>query len=346
MSFMSVQMARRGGHNGPIDDGLDKAVTIRPSSTANFYVDSLDKLPDSNATSGNFVISKRQALFNGFFNRIAVTEVLMDWGLPNVASWWGNNTISVTNGGTSTVIGPVTIVDGFYTAVQVLQAVTTAINDAATTAGNALRLTVVFNANGLVTLNSTGTGTDPFFFNWTDGVSPPYSLARQLFTSAQLAGAAVQDTTIVVASPRILGTTYVDIVSPQLTYNQDLKDATTSDDTRDVLYRWYLADDNVTQEREQMPRVYPAASGASAVTILTATNLPAIQGYTPFVIRRALPVPKQIRWDNTAPIGQVAFQVYDDRGRLIDTKNFPFDASSGYGGANFQFQMSMLLSEN
>jgi hypothetical protein len=338
-------MAKHGGISGPIDDALDQAVTVRPSSTANFYVDSLDKLPDPTATSGNFIISKRQALFNGFFNRIAVAEVLMDWGIPNVAAWWGNNTISVVNGGTTTTIGPVTLVDGFYTAVQALQAVATAINAAATTAGNALRLTVVFNANGTVTVNSTGTGSDPFYFVWTDGVSPPYALARQLFTSAQLAGAAVQDTSIVCASPRILGTTYVDIVSPQLTYNQDLKDATTSDDSRDVLYRWYFADDNVTQEREMMPLTY-AATAAPAVQMLTATNLPVIQGYTPFVIRRALPVPKQINWNNAQPIGQVAFQVYDDRGRLIDTKNFPWSATNGYGGANFQFQMSMLLSEN
>jgi hypothetical protein len=204
---------------------------------------------------------------------------------------------------------------------------------------------VVFNGQD-VTLESTGTGNDPFYVVWIDGVDAPYSLARQLFPVAQLAGPPVANTKLVCSSPRILGTTYVDIVSDQLTYNQDLKDATTDVMNRDVLYRWYFADDNVTQEREMMPLTY-AATAAPAVQMLTPTLLPVIQGYTPFVIRRALPVPKQIRWEPTAPIGQVGFQVYDDRGRLIDVKkNFPFDASSGYGGANFQFQMSMLLSEN
>ena len=342
MSFIGVQMAKRGGASGPIDDGLDKAVTTRPSSSANFYVDSLDK---NSGFSGDFIINKNQSLFNGFFNRIAMAEVLMDWGIPNVAAWWGNNTITVVNGGTTTTIGPVTLVDGFYTAVQALQAVATAVNAAATTAGNALRLTVVFNSNGTVTVNSTGVGTDPFYFVWTDGVSPPYALARQLFTTAQLAGAAVQDTSIVCSSPRILGTTYVDIVSPQLTYNQELKDATTDVNSQDVLYRWYFADDNVTQEREMMPLTY-AATAAPAVQMLTPTLIPVIQGYTPFVIRRALPVPKQIRWDPTAPIGSIQFQVFDDRGRLIDTRNFPWSATTGYGGANFQFQLSLLFSEN
>jgi hypothetical protein len=345
MSYIATQMARTRGPAGPINDGLDKAVTIRPSSTANFFVDSLDK---TNGISSAFVINKSQSLFNGFFHRIAVNEVVMDWGLPNIAAWWRNNTITVVNGGTGYTIGPVTLVDGFYTAIQALQAVASAVNTAAIAGGDPLRLSVQFD--GLdVKLVSTGVGTDVFYVVWVDGTDPAYSLARQLFTTAQLAGAVVQDTQLVCASPRILGTTYVDFVSPQLTYNQDLKDNTTSLIARDALYRWYLADDNVPLERE--PILTAAAAITSPVTApglqyLAPTNLPVLQGYTPFSKRRALPVPKQILWDSTAPIGQVAFEVYDDRGRLIDTRNFPWNSATGYGGANFQFQMSLLLSEN
>ena len=338
---MDVQMARHKGSGGYIAEQEDRAVTIRPSSSANFYVDSLDKLSGS---SGDFIINKKQSLFNGFFNRIAVSEVLVDWGIPNVAAWWGNNTISVTNGGTSVVINA-TIPDGFYTAIQCLQQVALAINNAANTAGDPLRLSVRFDGFD-VKLVSTGTGSSVFFFNWTDGVSPPYALARQLFTTAQLAGASVQDTEIVCASPRILGTTYIDIVSDQLTYNQDLKDATTDVMNRDVLYRWYFANDNVPQVQEQYPLEQAAGVAATAAWLLRDTDLPILQGYAEFVARRALPVPKQIRWDPTAPIGQVGFQVYDDRGRIVSTTNFPWSSVTGRGGANFQFQMSMLLSEN
>jgi hypothetical protein len=346
MSFMAVQMARQGGMSGPIDDGLDKASTTRPSSSANFYVDSLDK--DPTGQSGQFVINKKQSLFNGFFNRIAVAEVLMDWGIPNIAAWWGNNTISVVNGGTATTIGPVTLEDGFYTAIQALQSVAVKINQAATTAGDPLRLTVSFDGYDVV-MSSTGVGNDPFYIPWLPFPptnDPPYALARQLFTSAQLAGAAVQDTKIVCSSPRILGTTYIDIVSPQLTYNQELKDSTTDSVSRDVLYRWYFANDNVPQERETFLTVAAAAAPAPALQYLAPTNLPVLQGYNPFVSRRALPVPKQIRWDPKQPIGQVSFEIYDDRGRIVNTANFPWNLATGYGGANFQFQMSLLLSEN
>jgi hypothetical protein len=341
MSFMSVQMAR---HHGALSaaEVNDTASTTRPSSTANFYVDSLDK--NDNQGSGDFVINKGQALFNGFFNRIGVAEVLMDWGLPNVAAWWGNNTFTVLNVGTGLTIGPVTIQDGFYTAIQVLTEACARINAAATTAGDPLRLTVTYN--GLdVRATSTGAGTSAFVVVW-DGVTP-YALARQLFTSAQLTGVAAStgNTYITLSSPRVLGTTYVDIVSPQLTYNQELKDATTDNNTRDVLYRWYFAQDNVPQEREPFIYTY-AATAAPAIQALTPTNIPVLQGYNAFVLRRALPYPKQIRWNPSQPIGQVTFQVYDDRGRIISTANFPWSATTGEGGANFQFQMSMLLSEN
>jgi len=322
-------------------EGQDTAVTVRPSSSANFYVDSLDKLSGS---SGDFVINKKASLFNGFFNRLALAEIVVDWGIPNVAAWWGNNTITVTNGGTGYTIGPVTLADGFYTAVQCLQEVAAKITAAAAAGGDPLELTVEFN--GLdVKLVSTGTGTDAFYIS-----APPAttdSLARQLFTSAQLVGAAVQNTQIICSSPRILGTTYIDFVSPQLTYNQDLKDATTDSMSRDVLYRWYFANDNVPQERESILTAAPALTtpfAAPAVQYLAPTDLPVLQGYTAFVSRRALPVPKQIKWNPDQPIGQVAFQVFDDQGRIVNTANFP--VVSGIGGANFQFQMSMLLSEN
>lgn len=325
-----------------MDESEDRAVTVRPSASANFYVDSQDKVVGQG--SGDFTINKNQSLFNGFFNRIASAEIVMDWGLPNVAAWWGNNTFTVLNITTNVTIGPVTIQDGFYTAIQALQEACAAINAQAIVLADPLRLTVTYN--GLdVRATSTGVGADPFVVVW-DGVTP-YALARQLFTSAQLTGGAlIGNTYITLSSPRVLGTTYVDIVSPQLTYNQDLKDATTDANSRDVLYRWYIAQDNVPHERELFPFTYPAVAPAPAVTILTPTNIPVLQGYNAFVLRRALPYPKQIRWEPSQPIGQVSFQCYDDRGRIISTANFPWSATTGEGGANFQFQMSMLLSEN
>jgi len=346
MSYMGVQMARRGGHNGPIDDGLDRAVTVRPSSTANFFVDSLDK--GTLGTSSDFVINKNQSLFNGFFNRIAVNEVVMDWGLPNVAQWWGNNflTVSVNPGG-GALTGDtytVTLPDQFGSALDILNELVTALNAAPgmtanwTVGTSGTRVGLGADQEFAVVWEQTATGTVPAGSRPT--YQPQNALARSLFSSSQLysVGPNVLPAPIVasqfalaqfVVSPLVLGTRYIDFVSPQLTYNQQLKDSTTAEYPRDVLYRWYFAWD----------------TNSGVDTLVGSPPVPSLfpyyilQGYKPFNQRRILPYPKQILWENQQPLGQVGFQVYDDRGRLIDTTKFT-------PSANFQFQMSMLLSEN
>lgn len=292
----------------PMSKGVGTAVTVRPSASANFFVDSLDKVPGQG--SGNFTINKQQSLFNGFFNRIAVSEVVMDWGIPNVATYWNNYQFSVTVSGAISGTQVVSLADGFYSVEEILDAIVLDLNTLFATPG----LFVVVQSPGFPTHElaiDQSVSVSSFVINNT-------TLARSLFTSAQIG--AVANTFQLVQSPLVLGTRYIDIVSSQLTYNQDLKDSTTAAVVRDVLYRWYLAYDNVPMPTDGY-------------------GFPVLQGYESFNTRRPIAYPKQIRWSPEQPIGQVAFQAYDDEGRIIDTTNFPL-------GGNFQFQMSMLLSED
>lgn len=278
---------------------------MRPTSSANFYINSLDK--PVGQRSGNFTIAKNQNLFSGFFNRIAVNEIVLDWGLPNVSSYWGNNTFSVTTSGALAGTYPVTITDGFYTIEQLLNTILVALNLATAVPGMFI-LTDIGSTQALEI--DQGVSASNYVIN--TGV-----LARQLFASAFVGSA--PSPLFPISSPRVLGTTFIDIVCSQLTYNQDVKDATTSPLVRDVLYRWYFSFDNV-----------PIPTDGD--------KFPILQGYDPFVTRRTPPVVKQIRWSPIQPIGQVSFEVYDDQGRIIDTANF-------LSGANFQYQVSCLLSE-
>ena len=346
MSYIGVSMAKHHSF-ATAAEVEDRAVTTRPSSTANFYVDSLDK---ANGHSGDFIINKNQSLFNGFFHRIAVNEIVLDWGIPNVSSYWNNANIRIENTFTGVVI-TLNLAQGFYTARQMLGDIVTAANAAFALLGDpmVLRLDQI---DGSLALVSVGVGNDPF---QVINDLPRQQLARQLFATAQLGTVAVPNPapvgpsgfpTLISSSPRILGTTYVDIVSPQLTYNQDLKDNTTAQYQRDVLYRWYFAHDNVPPVYDTILREYPAGAAAPAVQLFTPTNYPILQGYTPFVARRSPPFPKQIRWESSQPIGQVAFQVFDDQGRIINTANFAPNPALAEEGGNFQFQLSCLLSEN
>ena len=332
----------------PIAPGVGDAVTTRPPATANFFVDSVDK-PEGQQ-SGDFLITKNgESLFNGFFNRLTVAEIVMDWGIPNVSPYWDNAQIRIENTFTGAV-ATLNLAQGFYTARSILETIVAQANAAFTVLGDPLRLRLDY-ITGSLALVSNGVGNDPFqVLNDT----PAQSLARQLFATAQLGTIANPNPapvgpsgfpTLICSSPRILGTTYVDIVSSQLTYNQELKDNTSANIRRDVLYRWYLANDNVPPVYDQFIVNLPAVAPAPAVQILYPTNYPILQGYTSFVCRRTPPVPKQIRWSPEQPIGQVSFQCYDDQGRLINTANFA-PAGIAEEGANFQFQMSLLLSED
>ena len=128
-------------------------------------------------------------------------------------------------------------------------------------------------------------------------------------------------TAIVFKSPDVRPIKYLDFICPQLTYAQDLKDATTGDGviTRDVLYRWNLSwDDNGN--------------------ITDANNYTIYQGYNTFISRRYLSFPKQIRWDTNLPIGNLQFQVYTDTGVLVQD----FIRTEGA----FEWSINILVSEN
>lgn len=312
---MSVQMARHHGALSAAEVG-DKGVTTRPASTALLSVDSFDRTQEdaegNQITSGistNFSINKNQSIFNGFFNRIAVAEVVLDWCIPNISKVTLNNSMSVTVGATTILF---TIPDGHYTVADVLDRIVYELNLPTPDGFGAgtFRLEdqfgVAWSATswGAVYLATTAGGN--FTINTT-------KLQQQLTLQTGVAGDAFP-----VTCANLLNIRYIDFVSPQLTYNQDLKDNTTAISQRDTLYRWCLAYDNVPPSLDRY-------------------GYPIYQGYQEFVARRVLPYPKQILWDPRQPIGQLSFQVYDDGGELL--------VPSVYGG-EMEFQMSLLLSEN
>jgi hypothetical protein len=120
---------------------------------------------------------------------------------------------------------------------------------------------------------------------------------------------------------------FVRIRSQNLTYNQDLKDATTGDTDVTSLCRVYLT--------------YPTYSG------LDGLGFPIKFGYKPDTLYRNFTVPKQVKWSNQMPIGNLSFQVlgsYQDlssgsgvnQGRVI-----PFIQ----GITKTEWQMTLQISE-
>jgi hypothetical protein len=260
----------------------ERGTTIRAPSTANFLIDSRDGIQTSGSSS-NFIIAPPQSLLNGFFTRIGVPEMALEWSEPNVSAGLLNNTIQYDVSGFA--ILNLTVADGFYTVQQALTALTAALNAASASVGG-LTWTLA-GANGAATLTpSVGTAQARL------GDALPSRLGLQpagLPYSAPGAALVVNPALVDLRPYR-----YIDFVSNELTYNQNLKDATTSRTSRDILARWYFDWD-----------VPPTYDGF---------GFPIYMGYSPFKARRQFFTAKQVKWESNMPIGQLSFQVFPDAG--------------------------------
>ena len=325
-------MARHLGAAGRIEEGRDKAVTTRFSSTAAFMIDSTDRSqPGATVTnSGNFTIASNQSIFNGFFNRLALQEIVLDWSIPNIAEHTlgdkptGGLVIDLVNFTFTYQVPPaaatqytVTLPQGFYTTQLCLDELVDLMNTAVGTPG----AFVVGGVPGRIVLEVDQAVVPGGIFqvNDIDGENLAISIFGQRQLDRPLAAS------LPIVAPDIRVVRYLDFVSRELTYNQELKDNTTSTNSqRDVLYRWYMADDNVPQTYDDY-------------------GFPIYQGYAPFIKRRIIPYPKQILWNPTQPIGNITFQVYpDDYDEVVNPTLYPV----ADGDPEMEFQMTMLLSEN
>lgn len=277
----------------------EKGVTIRVPSTANLMISSRDRMDLSGGVPiftytqqpnpWSFQITRRQALLNGYFTRIGMTEMVLDWKEPNVSPN-STFTIDISGGGSATSTFP----GGFYTIAQALNKI------AADLSGSGISI----QGNTPASINLKGTTAF--------SIQSTYLSEKLGFITDE-----APELNHYLYSPDLRAYRYIDFISEQLTYNQDLKDSTTSPFIeKNVICRWYFAWDTD-----------PA---------LDQYGFPIIQGYTPFCQRRLYNPPKQIKWDPTMPIGNLAFTVTDEYGSILFYGN-------NYG--NSEWDMTLQISE-
>lgn len=192
----------------------EKATPIREPSTANLFIDSFDR---ASGLASNFTINKNQSLFNGYFTRLAVSEVCLNWSVPNISSYSENNSFGVLISSVQTVV---TLPDGNYTVASCLQAIVSLLNAAQSVA--VFSLVGTYTANQGVTLAST-VNFEVLATNLQESLT---------IQSGQIAvGFFIQN-------PYLSAYRYLDFVCDNLTYNQQLKDDSTAGSARNTLYRW------------------------------------------------------------------------------------------------------------
>jgi hypothetical protein len=258
-------------------------------------IDSADR-KDTYPSPWDFQIVKNQSLFNGFFTRIGATEVVLEWQNPNIVENVNNVLVFTIVDASPTVT--VTLTQGFITVGNLLDACVTALNDATTAA----RFQVI-QLDGQTGIEDTD-----------GGGGNAISVAPGLLTTQMGFTASSGTPFLYPIDPDLRPYRYIDFVSSQLTYNQNLKDATSNLRDQSVLVRWYFSFDNPTPSDQY--------------------DFPILMGYQPFYLRRLYNPPKQIAWESNMPIGQVGFQVFGNDGTLVSNT------------ANSEWLMTLQISEN
>jgi hypothetical protein len=281
----------------------ESGTPIRYPSTANLMVDSTDRVNPTITTPWNFSINKNMSIMNGFFTRIATTEVVLNWNIPN-SLYLG--TVTVVRGGvTKTII--MSAISAFQNAEEALRYLVQQLNLAGNFGAGIFTVALV---SGEVYVSTSDTS------NFTIAGAGAVQLGFSLIEGAQNQPAHQ------VINPDLRPYPYFDFVSSQLTYNQSVKDATTSPANTNVLCRWYFAWDNSP----------------------TFDNLgfPILMGYAPFVCRRLFNPPKQIKWSPNQPLGQLQFQIVDKTGTIIAAPPSTSGFTDAIGG---NWQMTLQVSE-
>jgi hypothetical protein len=327
---MAMQILRNHIVRDPVDKMENQAVTVRPSATSVFCVDSKDRYANFQAASVgtfspyDFTIAKKESLLNGFFKRIALTEIVFPYYVGNINR--NTNTLSISRNGGAFQTLTLFSTSAFFTPNQIagfIQAglLAAPFNFAAGTTCQYVEGRFIIQTGGVDTIRMQR-ATFP-----GGATVNQFQLIDLLGFNTATAGIASQ--VLVSKVTRCRYTEYVDIVCSQLTYNQELKDGSSAPIVRDILARVYIeSEDNYLQ---------PYWNGTTEV--LSEQDIP---GTYPFTINRKFTLPKQIRWDKTQPLGNLVFQVFDDKGNLL----------SGYGNS-FQpdssmpdWRMTLLVSED
>ena len=262
----------------------EKGMTIRQPATANLMIDSADRDLTTYPNCFKFRIQKSASILNGFFTRIGTSEVVLDWGEPNINFGDGATILlSVFKLTINGVLYSYNVPFGFYTVYDLITALSTATPSPAYPASTVLTYATI---GGILTISATISAIS------VPVVIYPTALSTKFFTGVQTSG-----NTTLVLNIDLRPYKYLDFVSTDLTYNQSLKDASTSNYERNVLCRWYFDWDN-SPAYDQI-------------------GYPILMGYKPFTLRRLFNPPKQIQWSPNMPLGNLSFEVYGNTGLIL-----------------------------
>jgi hypothetical protein len=328
------------------DIGVQRAQTIRQSSTALLTIDSADRFASQidrrvvsawtpasllplpyNFSAYDFRIIKSESIMNGFFTRLAVSEITFPWAVPNINAFSSSVFVKYQIAPAPPVSSFMTIPTNFYKPSDIAAFIQNYVRNLVTDLSG---FTMTYGAAPFPFTFSYATNNPAVTIafipdSYNDSLYNNNNLIPQLFDLLGFDTSSQTLSTTGRGNPTLCQfTRYVDIVCPQLTYNQSLKDTSSQRTVRDSLCRIYLGD----------------ADGKSTATVNSDDPNFCPPGCAPTTIYRNFSTPKQIQWSPNQPVsGSLQFEVYDDNGILL----------SSYVTNNFfglDWSMTLLVTEN
>jgi len=313
-----------------MDRSEGMAQTQRPPSYAELLVDSLDRyaqgFPPAQAqtSSSDWQTILQQIVLNGYFTRLAVSQIQFQWNLPTIILGY-NDTIRITieeTGQPDTTFNLV-IPEGYYTPDALAAAI-----EAEGIAGEPAGASFTCVYDSLLGGFQIGVDVPGGFAVAIVAASPGNELnqARALSTTGLYTVAGLAPLPgFTGAPPTMLATRFVDICSTTLTKFQRVKDSTT------------LKNPTITNI---IARVYPTPPNTLFQTrgetaLMDGNSI----GSHPFTICIDYNTPKFIKWSPDEALGNFDLQLRDDFGQLL-----PYNP--GNGGACCEYQLTILASES
>jgi hypothetical protein len=309
-------------------DKTHSSQTIRLPAYTELLIDSTDRykngFPDNYqqiTSSSNWRTNVQNYALNGYFTRVAVTQIQFQWNLPTIIAGYNDSFYVDISGGVDAGVHEIILVPGYYNP----QDLAAEIEDQLQAECPGSGFTCVWSVlNGAFVIQATESFIIVSLSTIASTLAPgDANRFRRTYTTLgfQYSGASNGASTEYYASPpTMLYTRYIDILSSYLAKFQDVKDSSTS---QNLNFNCKIA------------RVYPIS--ASLPTYLTETAGPS---YAPFIITIDYATPKQIMWNPDEAVNNFDIQLRDEFGDII-----PYSVDSPDAHAACEYAMTLLVSE-
>lgn len=284
-----------------MDSGEHPGVPQRPPASAHLLIDSLDRydtvrdvaLKNPNNPGNNFTVSKKVALLYGYFTRLGITQIQLQYRAPTIIP--GINDEFLIYDSVNQDYYPVDLSGGYYTATSLAAAIQAAVLALPGTPFPAFTCTYTAATGGFVmacptvafaiaTEDAAPGATDAQLRLW----ERTFNTIGGTYSNVQLFSGTTQQ----LGTPQLLYTRWVDIVSDRLTKFQRVKDADTLlTNKTNIVARVYLTAPNT--------RVDPTAGGG------------------PFDLTWDPNTPKHIKWSPNEAVHELDFRLFDEYGEPL-----------------------------